>query len=130
MNIWMPKVSADKEEVIFEGEIPNQPSQVYELIMAALSDQGRAVVKFLVDGVDALQSGEFPETFEEIEAFSLSHDELTLRLILESIKQLGQVEEQFDAYVRISFLCLGLRFLVGWISLLPRFNPLRIYWIT
>ena len=96
----MPKVSADKEEVIFEGEIPLQPSQVYELIMAALSDQGRAVVKFLVDGVDALQSGDFPDSYEEIEAFSLSHDELTLRLILESIKQLGQVEEQFDAYVR------------------------------
>ena len=96
----MPKVSADNEEVVFDGEIPRQPAQVYELIMGALSEQGRAVVKFLVDGEDALQKSDFPESFDEIEAFSLSHDELTLRLILESVKQLGQIEEQFDAYVK------------------------------
>lgn len=96
----MPKVSADNEEVVFDGEIPSQPAQVYELIMGALSEQGRAVVKFLVDGEDALQKSAFPDSFDEIEAFSLSHDELTLRLILESVKHLGQIEEQFDAYVK------------------------------
>ena len=96
----MPKVSADNEEVVFDGEIPSQPAQIYELIMGALSEQGRAVVKFLVDGEDALQKSAFPESFDEIEAFSLSHDELTLRLILESVKHLGQIEEQFDAYVK------------------------------
>ena len=90
----MPKVTADSEEVIFDGEVPGQPARIYELIMSALSEQGRAVVQFLVDGKDALQAGEFPESFEEIEAFSLSHDELTLRLIRESMKQLGEVEEQ------------------------------------
>ena len=100
MNVRMPKVTADNEEVIFDGEVPAQPVQIYELIMGALSDQGRAVVKFLVDGEDSLQKGEFPDSFEEIEAFSLSHDELTLRLILESMKQLEQIEEQFDAYVK------------------------------
>lgn len=100
MNVRMPKVTADNEEVIFDGEVPAQPAQIYELIMGALSDQGRAVVKFLVDGEDSLQKGEFPDSFEEIEAFSLSHDELTLRLILESMKQLEQIEEQFDAYVK------------------------------
>lgn len=100
MNVRMPKVIADNEEVIFDGEVPAQPAQIYELIMGALSDQGRAVVKFLVDGEDSLQKGEFPDSFEEIEAFSLSHDELTLRLILESMKQLEQIEEQFDAYVK------------------------------
>lgn len=96
----MPKISADNEEVVFDGEVPSQPAQVYELIMGALSEQGRAVVKFLVDGEDALQKSDFPESFDEIEAFSLSHDELTLRLILESVKHLGQIEEQFDAYVK------------------------------
>ena len=96
----MPKISADNEEVVFDGEVPSQPAQVYELIMGALSEQGRAVVKFLVDGEDALQKSAFPESFDEIEAFSLSHDELTLRLILESVKHLGQIEEQFDAYVK------------------------------
>ena len=100
MNVRMPKVTADNEEVIFDGEVPAQPVQIYELIMGALSDQGRAVVKFLFDGEDTLQKGEFPDSFEEIEAFSLSHDELTLRLILESMKQLEQIEEQFDAYVK------------------------------
>ena len=100
MTNRMPKVTADSEEVIFDGEVPGQPARIYELIMSALSEQGRAVVQFLVDGEDALQAGEFPESFEEIEAFSLSHDELTLRLIIESMKQLGEVEEQFDAYVK------------------------------
>jgi hypothetical protein len=100
IDAGMPKVSADNEEVVFDGEIPSQPAQVYELIMGALSEQGRAVVKFLVDGEDALQKSAFPESFDEIEAFSLSHDELTLRLILESVKHLGQIEEQFDAYVK------------------------------
>lgn len=100
IDAGMPKVSADNEEVVFDGEIPSQPAQVYELIMGALSEQGRAVVKFLVDGEDALQKSAFPDSFDEIEAFSLSHDELTLRLILESVKHLGQIEEQFDAYVK------------------------------
>ena len=95
----MPEIWADKEEVIFEGEVPDSPAQVFELIMGALSENGRAVVRFLVDGEDALQTGEFPDEFEKIEAFSLSHDELTLRLILESIKHMDKTEEQFAAYV-------------------------------
>ena len=53
------------------------------------------MVRFLVDGEDTLQTGEFPDKFEKIEAFSLSHDELTLRLILESIKHMDKTEEQF-----------------------------------
>ncbi len=93
-------VIADGEEVIFDGDFPHEPSRVYDLLMGALSEQGRVVVKFIVDGNDSLQSGEFPDTFTNIEAVSLSHDELTLRLILESMKHLGQTEEQFEAYVR------------------------------
>ncbi len=96
----MSQVIADGEEVIFDGEVPLEPSRVYELLMGALSEQGRVVVKFIVNGEDSLESGEFPGTYEKIEAISLSHDELTLRLILESMKHLGQTEEQFEAYVR------------------------------
>ena len=84
-----------------------QPARIYELIISALSEQGRAVVQFLVDSEDALQAGEFPESFEEIEAFSLSHDELTASYPRVR-KQLGEVEEQFDAYVKNIY-----RFLVG-----------------
>ena len=96
----MSKVIADGEEVIFEGDFPLEPSRVYELLMGAMSEQGRVVVRFVVDGVDSLLEGEFPDIYENIEVFSLSHDELTLRLILESMKHLVQTEEQFEAYVR------------------------------
>ena len=96
----MSKVIADGEEVIFEGDVPVEPSRVYELLMGALSEQGRVVVRFVVDEVDSLLEGKFPDTYENIEVFSLSHDELTLRLILESMKHLVQTEEQFEAYVR------------------------------
>ena len=57
MTNRMPKVTADSEEVIFDGEVPGQPARIYELIMIARSEQGRAVVQFLVDGEDALQAG-------------------------------------------------------------------------
>ena len=71
-------VTADGEDVVFDGEIPTDPSHVYDLLMGALSENGRAIVQFIVDGVDAVQSGEFPVTYEKIEVSSLSHDELTL----------------------------------------------------
>ena len=51
----MPTVWADNEEVQFTEDIPKEPSNVYELLMGALSEQGRAVVKFVVDGEDALE---------------------------------------------------------------------------
>ena len=100
MIVVVPHVIADGEEVVFDGDFPHKPARVYDLLMGALSEQGRVVIKFFVDGDDSLQSGEFPDTYKKIEAVSLSHDELTLRLILESMKHLGQTEEQFEAYVR------------------------------
>ena len=96
----MSQVYADGEEVVFDGDIPSEPARVYDLLMGALSEQGKVVVKFIVDGVDSLEEGEFPETYNKIETFSLTHDELTLRLILESMKHLGKTEEEFVAYVR------------------------------
>ena len=100
MIVVVPHVIADGEEVVFDGDFPHEPVRVYDLLMGALSEQGRVVIKFFVDGDDSLQSGEFPDTYKKIEAVSLSHDELTLRLILESMKHLGQTEEQFEAFVR------------------------------
>ena len=36
----MPKVLADKEEVIFQEGIPTDPSQIYQLLMGAFAEQG------------------------------------------------------------------------------------------
>lgn len=96
----MPTVWADNEEVQFTEDIPKEPSSVYELLMGALSEQGRAVVKFIVDGVDALESGAFPDEYDKIEAFSLTHDELTLRLIIEALNHMSDTGMQLQAYAQ------------------------------
>ena len=44
----MSEVYVDGEKVTFEGDFPENPSQVYELLMAALSEQGRAVTAFSI----------------------------------------------------------------------------------
>ena len=92
-------IFADGEEVIFEGEIPSEPSRIYELLMNALSEQSRVVVKFFVDGKDALQEGSFPDTYEKIDIESLSHHELTLRLSIESINQMSGFDKDFENYL-------------------------------
>jgi|TARA_B110000305_G_scaffold82934_1_gene93328 hypothetical protein len=96
----MSSVIADGEEVVFDGDVPTNPNHVYDLLMGALSENGRAVVKFIVDGVDTVASGESPSTYEKIEVISLSHDELTLRLIIESMNHLSSAEKEFEAYIR------------------------------
>ena len=96
----MSKVIADGEEVVFDGDVPTDPNHVYELLMGALSENGRAVVKFIVDGVDTIASGDTPSTYDKIEVISLSHDELTLRLIIESMNHLSTAEKEFEAYIR------------------------------
>lgn len=96
----MPTVWADEEEVTFTDDIPVDPSNVYELLMGALSEQGRAVVKFIVDGEDALEKGSFPESYEKIESYSLSHDELTFRLVIEAMNHLSDTEAHLLAYAQ------------------------------
>ena len=96
----MSTVIADGEEVVFDGDVPTDPNHVYELLMGALSENGRAVVKFIVDGVDTVASGDTPSTYDKIEVISLSHDELTLRLIIESMNHLSTAEKEFEAYIR------------------------------
>ena len=64
----MSTVTVDGEGVKFGGDIPLDPSQVYGLLMDALSEQSRVVVGFAVDGKDALQDDQFPSSYEKIEA--------------------------------------------------------------
>ena len=92
-------IFADGEEVIFEGEIPSEPSRIYELLMNAYSEQSKVVVKFFVDGKDALHEGSFPDTFNKIEAESLTHHELTLRLSIEAINQMSGFGKDFENYL-------------------------------
>ena len=96
----MSSVIVDGEEVKFEGDVPIDPSQVYGLLMDALSEQSRVVVSFAVDGKDALQDDQFPASYEEIEATTLTHDELTFRLTIETMNKLNETEAQLEAYVK------------------------------
>ena len=94
----MPSVTVDQEEVVFDGGMPSEPSKVYDLLMGVLAEQGRVVVSFVVDGVDSLREDSNPMTFETIEIASQTHHELTLRLIMETMKHLIHAEEEFLAY--------------------------------
>ena len=96
----MRPVVVDGEDVIFGEAVPESPSHVYELLMEALSEQGRVVVDFSVDGHTAFPNDRLPDTYEKIEAKSVSHDELTLRLIIESMNQMSEMESQLDAYIK------------------------------
>ena len=102
-------VTADGEDVVFDGEIPTDPSHVYDLLMGALSENGRAIVQFIVDGVDAVQSGEFPATYKKIEVSSLSHDELTLRLFCRINESPQYCRKRFEAYIRNILSVSGLK---------------------
>ena len=103
----MSEVYVDGEKVTFEGDFPENPSQVYELLMSALSEQGRAVTGFTADGVDLLaQNQDIPETFERIEADSLSHRELTLRVTNEFLTQMNPLAGELRAYA-INVLTIG-----------------------
>ena len=64
--------------------------------MGALAEQ-RSIVKFKVDGEDSLQTGSL-EQFELIEAESLSHDEITLRLSIELLNSMSNLEPEIQAY--------------------------------
>ena len=103
----MSEVYVDGEKVTFEGDFPENPSQVYELLMSALSEQGRAVTAFKADGVDLLiQNQDIPETFKRIDADSLSHRELTLRVTNEFLTQMKPLAGELKAYA-INVLTIG-----------------------
>ena len=82
----MKKVVVDGEEVIFEGDEPSETSRIYQLLMEALSEQARLYIP-LRDGEPA-NGDSFPETYNEINVVSMSHDELTMKLSIQSLNQL------------------------------------------
>ena len=43
----MAEVSVDGEEVVFEGEAPQDVGQVFELLLGAMSERGRALTNLL-----------------------------------------------------------------------------------
>ena len=57
----MPEVWADLEEVIFSDGVPDDPKHIYELMMGAFAEQRRSVVEYVVDDIDVLKTGEFPQ---------------------------------------------------------------------
>ena len=91
-------MTVDQEEVVFDGGIPTEPNKVYDLLVGVLAGQGRVVVAFVVDGVDSLREESNPTSFETIQITSQTHHELTLMLIMETMKHLIHAEEEFLAY--------------------------------
>lgn len=103
----MSEVYADGELVTFEGPPPSSPGQIYDLLMAALSEKGRAVTEFVVDGVDLLkEGGEPPQDFGKIEVSSMSHQKLTLQVIRESLEAMENLGGELRAYAQ-NILILG-----------------------
>jgi len=95
----MKKVVVDGEEVIFEGDVPSETSRIYQLLMEALSEQARVIYSIEVDGEPAT-GDTFPETYNEINVVSMSHDELTMKLSIQSLNQLSQTGKTIDAYMK------------------------------
>jgi hypothetical protein len=99
----MAEVSVDGEEVVFEGEAPQEVGQVFDLLLGAMSERGRALVSFMVDGKDLMFLAENdppPSSFQKIEAFTLTHVELTLRLLERVEEETESLEEELLAYSR------------------------------
>ncbi len=98
METTVGKVVADGEEVIFEEGVPSSTRHIFDLISQVLGEQRRAIVSFEVDGEDCLKSGEFPEGFDSINAQSMLHDEIILRICSQLIDHTSQLPKQLEAY--------------------------------
>ena len=93
----MTQVIVDGEDVVFEGDIPKETAQVYQLLMEALSEQAKVIYTIEVDGKYP-EGGELPATYEKIVITSITHDELTMKLSIESINQMSETGKHLDAY--------------------------------
>ena len=103
----MSEVFVDGEEVVFEGETPTSPQEVYDLLMTALSEQAKAVTGFVVDGQDVMaDEQQVPESYQRIEATSLSHRELTHRVIREFLEKMDNLGTDLRAYAK-NILMIG-----------------------
>ena len=106
MKNLMSEVYVDGEKVVFEGDMPEKPTEIYDLLMIVLSEQGRAVTEFVSDGVNLLSSEQSPETFQRIDASSLSHRELTLQVIREFLDKMGTIGDDLRSYSK-NILTIG-----------------------
>ena len=79
--------------------MPSETSRIYQLLMEALSEQARVIYSIEVDGEPAT-GDTFPETYNEINVVSMSHDELTMKLSIQSLNQLSQTGKTIDAYMK------------------------------
>jgi hypothetical protein len=102
----MREVFVDGEKVVFEGDLPEAPAEIYELLMSALSEQGRAVTGFASDGVNLLSGEQPPPTFQRIDASSLTHRELTLQVIKEFLDKMGNIGDDLGSYSK-NILTIG-----------------------
>ena len=105
----VPQVIVDGEDVIFEGEIPKETSQVYQLLMQALSEQAKVIYTIEVDE-ETPEAGALPATYEKIVITSISHDELTMKLSIESINQMSNTGKHLDAYQKMFCRFPGLKY--------------------
>ena len=114
----MPEVSVDGEEVLFEGEAPQDIGQIFDLLMGAMSEKGRAVISFVVDGSDMMAKPEdqpLPTTFEKIEAVTMTHSELTLQLVMRVEEETESLDDELTAYSRKILL-------LGWTEIFQRMD--------
>ena len=94
----MGRVTADGEEVVFDEGTPSSPRDIFDLVSQVLGEQRKAIVSFVSDGKDSLQTGTFPESFELIEIKSMYHDEIILRISIELLNQMSELVGQLKAY--------------------------------
>ena len=94
----MGSVIADGEEVVFDEGTPNSPRDIFDLVSQALGDQRKAIVKFEVDQLDCLQEGKFPDSFDSIMITSMLHDEIILRISIQLLNQMNELENHLKAY--------------------------------
>lgn len=96
----MPEVIVDDEPVEFNGPIPEDPRVIYDLLFEALAGDRKSVIEFSVDGKSILDDPdhEFPVSFNRIDAKSISHARLTLRLINSTMEICENLVIDLDAY--------------------------------
>jgi hypothetical protein len=92
------QVIADNEEVLFEEGVPSDPSAIHDLLLGAFAERRRALSAFHVDGTDFLNKEDLPSEFNIIEAKSITHAELTLRISIQFLNLLSNFKNQISAY--------------------------------
>ena len=97
-ELVVSQVIADSEEVVFEEGTPSDPSVIYDLLLGAFAERHRALSAFSVDGTEYINQEDLPNKFNLIEAKSITHAELTLRLSIQFLNQLSNFKNQISAY--------------------------------